>query len=84
MIGFAGLPDALQDHLFRDLVGTCLHHDYGIFSAGDNHVQLAFANFLIGRVDDVPAVFVGYPARPNGALKWYLGYRQSGGCTNHA
>ena len=51
-----GEHDGAEHDLFRKLLGFGFDHHHRVGRAGDDEVELAFADLLLGRVEDIFAV----------------------------
>ena len=82
-VGFEGFADALEDDFLGNFVGAGFHHHNGVPGAGDDHIQAAGGDFIVGGIDDKPAVIVGNPAGPNRPGKGQVGQGQGRRGPNH-
>ena len=77
------IKDGIEDNVFRQFVGTSLHHHYGIFRAGNGEVQGADFTLFFRGIDDEFIIYTAYAHTGNRAHKGNIGNAECCRGTNH-
>ncbi len=70
--------DRTEHDLFGEHVGLGLDHQYRIFGAGNDEIEMGVSELRDSRVEDVVAVNVAHLGSADRPCKWHPRYRQRG------